>query len=106
MNANEIGDSTNMTSIDGVPDSNYVEENIIAYVPPAEAIESVNIVTGSFDAEQGSSTGLISDVVIKSGTNRFHGGGWEYNTVSKLHARNAFDYGATIPKNLLNQSGR
>jgi hypothetical protein len=66
MNVNGLGDSTNMTLIDGVPDPNYVEENIIAYVPPADAIESVNIVTGSFDAEQGSSTGLISNVVIKS----------------------------------------
>jgi hypothetical protein len=99
------GDSTNMTLIDGVPDPNYVEENIIAYVPPAEAIESVNIVTGSFDAEQGSSTGLISDIVIKSGTDSFHGGAWEYNTVSNLQARNAFYYGAAIPKNILNQFG-
>jgi hypothetical protein len=90
MNVNGLGDSTNMTLIDGVPDPNYVEENIIAYVPPAEGIESVNIVTGSFDAEQGSSTGLVSEIVIKSGTNSFDGGAWEYNTISNLQARNAF----------------
>ena len=47
------GDSSNSVMLDGVPNINYSQENIIAYVPPAEAIESVNIVTSGFDAEQG-----------------------------------------------------
>jgi hypothetical protein len=105
MNVSGQGESTNSTMIDGVPDPNYWEENILAYVPPAEAIESVNIVTSGFDAEQGGATGLVANVVIKSGTNALHGAAWEYNTISALQARNFFYYGATNPKNILNQFG-
>ncbi len=42
-------------------------------MPPAESIESVNVVTGSFDAEQGQAGGSVVNVPIKSGTNTFHG---------------------------------
>ena len=48
---------------------NFWEGNIIAYVPPAEAIEAVNIVTASFDAEQGQAGGSVVNVAIKSGGN-------------------------------------
>ena len=41
----------------------------MAYVPPAEAVETVNVVTNSFDAEQGMAGGAAMNVQIKSGTN-------------------------------------
>jgi hypothetical protein len=41
-------------------------------VPPAEAIENVNLVGNSFDAEQGMAGGSAINVTIKSGTNKFH----------------------------------
>jgi hypothetical protein len=81
---------------------NFWEGNIIAYVPPAEAIEAVNIVTASFDAEQGQAGGSVVNISIKSGTNHYHGAAWEYNTNSDLKARNFFYYGANNPKNILN----
>jgi hypothetical protein len=86
--------------------------HIVAYVPPAEAVEAVNIVTNSFDAEQGMAGGAAINVAIKSGTNEFHGAAWEYHTNSKLKARNYFYclYSCTgdpnrAPKNILNQFG-
>jgi hypothetical protein len=42
-------------------------------VPPADAVEAVNVVTNSFDAEQGIASGAAINVQIKSGTNQFHG---------------------------------
>ncbi|MDR3675771.1 MAG: carboxypeptidase regulatory-like domain-containing protein [Acidobacteriota bacterium] len=105
MNINGGSDTSNSTLIDGTADPNFWELNIIAYVPPAEAIETVNIVTGGFDAEQGAAGGAVSNIVVKSGTNAFHGAAWEYNTASALQARNWFYYGAHNPKNLLNQFG-
>jgi hypothetical protein len=104
-NVNGGSDTANSTLIDGTADPNFWELNIIAYVPPAEAIESVNIVTGSFDAEQGQAGASVVNLVIKSGTNKFHGSAWEYNTDSDLKARNFFYYGANNPKNILNQFG-
>ena len=98
-------DTSNSTRIDGTAVLNFWEGNIIAYVPPAEAIEAVNLVTASFDAEQGQAGGSVVNLTIKSGTNSFHGAAWEYNTNSDLKARNFFYYGANNPKNILNQFG-
>ena len=105
MQANGQAQTINGTMIDGTPNPNFWEENVIAYVPPANAILSVDVVTGGFDAEQGSANGVISNVVIKSGTNSFHGSAWEYNTDSSVQARNYFFVGAKTPKNILNQFG-
>jgi hypothetical protein len=98
-------DTSNSTRIDGTAVLNFWEGNIIAYVPPAEAIEAVNLVTASFDAEQGQAGGSVVNLTIKSGTNEFHGAAWEYNTNSDLKARNFFYYGKNNPKNILNQFG-
>jgi hypothetical protein len=104
-NVNGGADTANSTRIDGTAHPNFWEGNIIAYVPPAEAIEAVNVVTGSYDAEQGLAGGAVVNLSIKSGTNEFHGAAWEYNTNSALKARNFFYYGANNPKNILNQFG-
>src|SRR5262249_50165578 len=42
-----------------------------AYVPTAESIQEVNIVTNSFDAEQGLAGGAAINVITKSGTNGY-----------------------------------
>lgn len=104
-NVNGGSNTSNSTLIDGMADPNFWELDIIAYVPPADAIQSVNIVTGGFDAEQGNAGGAVTNVVIKSGTNKFHGAAWEYNTVSALQARNFFFYGGHNPKDIINQFG-
>ncbi len=93
------------STIDGAAVPNFWEENIVAYIPPSEAIQEVTVVTGNFDAELGQAGGMASNVVIKSGTDAFHGAAWEYNTVSALQARNFFYYASSIPKNVLNQFG-
>lgn len=105
MYVNGGSDTSNITLIDGSIDSNYWEQNLIAYVPPTEAIEAVNIVTSGFDAEQGNAAGSVTNVTIKSGTNAFHGSAFEYNTSSALQSRNYFYYGPTVPKYVLNQFG-
>ena len=60
------------------------------YVPPAEAIQEVNIVTNAFDAEQGLAGGAAINVSIKSGGNDFHGAGWGYDTNSRFRSRRFF----------------
>ena len=98
-------DTSNITLIDGSIDTNYWEQNLIAYVPPAESIENVNIVTSGYDAESGNAQGAVVNVTVKSGTNDFHGSAFEFNTVSDLQSRNFFYYGPHIPKYVLNQFG-
>jgi hypothetical protein len=79
--------------------------HIVAYVPPAEAVETVNVVTNSFDAEQGMAGGSAINVSIRSGTNQVHGSAHWFHTNSALRARNFFFAGSGLPKNLLNQPG-
>jgi hypothetical protein len=104
-NVNGASYNNNATRLDGALDLYPWLPEIIAYVPAAEAIQSVNVVTASFDAEQGMAGGSVVNVTIKSGTNQFHGAAWEYNTISALKARNYFYYGANNPKNIINQFG-
>jgi Carboxypeptidase regulatory-like domain len=53
---------------------------------PVEAVETVNVVSNSFDGEQGMAGGAVMNVTIESGTNAFHGAGWEFLTNSALKA--------------------
>ncbi len=72
-NVNGVSQSNNNTRLDGATISYPWLPHIIAYVPPADAVETVNIVTNSFDAEQGIAGGAAINVQIKSGSNQFHG---------------------------------
>jgi hypothetical protein len=92
MNTNVNGGSnqTNNTRIDGVQNAYPWLPANIAYVPPPDAIETVNVVTNSFDAEQGMAGGMAANVQIKSGTNQFHGTAHEFHTDTSLRAENYF----------------
>src|SRR5689334_9488707 len=60
-------------------------------IPPAEAIQTVDVSTSNFDAELGRANGAVTNVIFKSGTNQLHGEGYESNRVSALAARNWYD---------------
>ncbi len=101
INANINGQSNQSvnTRIDGAQDSYPWLPANVAYVPPADAIETVNVVTNSFDAEQGMAGGAAVNVQIKSGTNQFHGSGHEFHTDQNFAARNYFNTDITrFPK--------
>jgi len=95
----------NPVKLDGASDIYPWQPMMAAYIPPAEAIATVSIVTNSMDAEQGFASGASINAIIKSGTNELHGAAWEYNTNSDLQARNFFYAGSKNPKNILNQFG-
>lgn len=92
INANINGQSNQSINnrIDGAQNAYPWLPANVAYVPPADAIETVNVVTNSFDAEQGSAGGAAINVQIKSGTNKFHGSAHEFHTDQNFAARNYF----------------
>jgi Carboxypeptidase regulatory-like domain/TonB dependent receptor len=94
-NVNGASYSNNLTLIDGASDVYYALPESNVYVPPADAIGSVNIVTNSFNADQGTAGGAVINLSIKSGTNSFHGAAWEYNVASALEACPYFSPGCT-----------
>ena len=67
--ANGMPQSSNNTKLDGATISHPWLPRLVAYLPPVEAVETVNIVSNSFDAEQGMAGGAAMNVTIKSGTN-------------------------------------
>ena len=82
--------SNTVFRLDGVSATNQWIQGLQAYTPAIEAIETVNVVTNSFDAEQGMAGGASVNVQIKSGTNTLRGSAFEYLTHDKLRARNYF----------------
>ena len=91
FNANGASASINNTRVDGASSTNvWLPHLNLAYVPALESIDTVNIVTNSFDAEQGLAGGAAVSVQIKSGTNELHGSAFLYHDNSRLRARNFF----------------
>ncbi len=90
FNVNGASRSSNNTRIDGVSTTNVWLPHVAAYVPALESLETVNVVTNSFDAEQGLAGGSAINVQIKSGTNQFKGSAFEYYTDENLRANNYF----------------
>ena len=62
------------------------------YIPPAEAIQTVDVSTSNYTAEFGRAAGAVTNVILKSGTNKFHGSLYEYNRESALAARSWFNH--------------
>jgi Carboxypeptidase regulatory-like domain len=60
-------------------------------VPPLEAIQTVDVSTSNYDAELGRASGAVINVILKSGTNSFHGAAYEFVRNSYFNARNYFD---------------
>jgi hypothetical protein len=71
--------------------------------PPPDAIQEVHIRTSNFTAEFGRNSGTAMNVVTKSGTNQYHGSGWEYFRNGALNARTFF--AKTVNKLVQNQYG-
>jgi len=86
FHVNGTSDDQNNTRIDGVSSTTVQLPHIVSYVPALESIQEVNVVTSSFDAEQGLAGGATINVQIKSGTNEVHGSAFEYHSNQHLKA--------------------
>jgi len=106
FNVNGVSRMQNNTRIDGASIVYPWLPTNTVYVPPAESIDTVNIVTNSFDAEQGLAGGAAINLTIKSGTNDFHGAGWFYDTNSRFQSRSFFQptNQPQVPKSIVVQS--
>lgn len=87
----------NSLTLDGINSSS----NLLAATsmrPIADAVEEVQVQTGSTSAEYGSYLGVHINVVTKAGTNTLHGSIFEYYQSQKLDSREYFQP-ANQPKN-------
>lgn len=104
-NINGTNRNANNVHLDGSLNKMNIISSHIMYVPPAESIETVNVSTNAFDAEQGMTGGAAITVITKSGTNSFHGSLFAFHTNNALQSRNYFFQGSRTPKNIGNIDG-
>ncbi len=106
FNVNGVSRSGNNTRIDGATGTNVWLPHMTSYIPAAEAIETVSVVTNSFDAEVGLAGGAAINVQIKSGSNSLHGSSFLYHNDNSTNAK-AFITPADQrnPKRVFNQFG-
>ena len=64
--------------LDGAPNNANQGGNNIAYVPPAEAVQEFKVSTNTYDAQYGRTAGGVVNMSLKSGTNNFHGVGYDF----------------------------
>lgn len=99
-NVNGQANTNNSTRTDGATNMNIWLPNHNMYISPAETIDTVNISTSSFDAEQGMAGGAAVTVITKSGTNSFKGSGFEFYNSDKLNASPYFFGAGSFPAKL------
>jgi hypothetical protein len=85
-NVNGQANTNNSTRTDGATNMNIWLPNHNMIISPAETIDTVNVSTSSFDAEQGMAGGAAVTVITKSGTNSFRGSAFEFYMSEKFNA--------------------
>jgi carboxypeptidase family protein len=90
---NGVQPNSNTTRVDGAVSVNVWLPHHAGYIQPVETLETVNIATNNFDADIGMAGGAAQTVVTKSGTNEFHGSGFEFMNFDELNA-NSFNSNA------------
>src|SRR5215469_1128604 len=88
---------TNSQRVDGTNSTNFNAPDKPMYSPALEAIDNVNGVTNSPDAEQGIAGGAAVNITTKAGTNTIHGSLFEYHSNQHLQAY-AWGTDSTQPK--------
>jgi hypothetical protein len=100
--------TTNNLVLDGV-DANSFGSNSLSGVPVPnpDALGEFRVSTSMYDASQGRGSGGNINVVLKSGTDHFHGGAFEYYRSNDMNANDFFSNaaGKPVPVLLQNQFG-
>ena len=76
----------------------------VYYQPSVEIVQEFKVQNNSFSAEFGNNGGTIVNMVLKQGSNAFHGSGWWYGQRSTFDARDFFNPGEK-PDHIRDQYG-
>jgi hypothetical protein len=80
---------SNNYQIEGI-DDNERTGLLQILIPPLEAIQAVDISTSNHSVDLGRGAGAVTNVILKSGTNQFHGSLYEFVQNGDFDARNFF----------------
>ena len=90
-------EESNNFLLDGV-DNNFTSDNLVSYQPNPDALEEFKLITNNASAEFGNFQGGVVNMVIKSGTNQFHGDVFEFFRNDVLNANNWGRNWQALPK--------
>jgi hypothetical protein len=75
--------------VDGVSNELMATNSIRSNAPP-DAIQEFQVITSQYQAEFGNASGVILNVITRTGTNELHGRGYYFHRDEGLDARNFF----------------
>ena len=93
--------------LNGADNNDNFSEGGVNVQPPLESVSEFTMLTNSMNAQYGHASGALVSAVQKSGTNKFHGVGYEFNRNTSFNASDFFSNrdGAPKPKYIRNQYG-
>jgi hypothetical protein len=100
--ANGARDAWMQVNIDGITMVNN-RSNYVTMYPVIDALQEFKVQSGNYSAEYGGNAGANTNLQLRSGTNQFHGGMWEFLRNDKLDARGYFRP-APFPKDILRRN--
>ena len=89
IHINGAREDSNQFLLDGIYNGDP-KLNGVGVNPPVDAIQEFEVLTSTYDASFGRNAGGQVSVVLKSGTNRFHGSVYEFIRNKSVDARNYF----------------
>jgi Carboxypeptidase regulatory-like domain/TonB-dependent Receptor Plug Domain/TonB dependent receptor len=84
--------------------NNNLLDNSVVFNPNPDTIEEFRILESNYSAEYGRNAGGIISVVTKSGTNNFHGSGFEFVRNDDLNANTFFNKVNGLPRDDLKRN--
>jgi len=104
FDVNGQSELSNNLQFEGI-DDNERTGLLQVYIPPAAALQTVDVETSNYAPEFGRAAGAVTNIILKSGTNKLHGSAYEFNQVSALQARNYFNNSGVFPRDTYNYYG-
>jgi hypothetical protein len=100
--------ATAQVTLDGsplsAPEQGEGGNSNVYYQPSVEIVQEFKVQNNSFSAEFGNNGGTVVNMVLKQGSNNFHGSGWWYGQRAAFDARDYFNTGEK-PDHLRDQYG-
>ena len=103
INVNGLGQDANNWQLDGVS-NNEAFFSIISVNPSLDALQEVKVTTNNYSAEFGRAGGANVQAQVKSGSNQFRGGAFEFLRNDKLDANSFFNNASGAGKNPFRQN--
>jgi hypothetical protein len=86
ISSNGLRGRSNNFQIDGQSNNDNSVAGPSVFLSNPDVVSELQVVSNNFNAEYGRNTGTVVNYVLKSGTNNFHGSGYEFYTGNEFYS--------------------